>query len=390
MTLDHSHLVWAEIDLDAVEHNVGQLRWITRAEARLLVAVKANAYGHGMVPVARRALAGGADALGVARLPEALELREAGIKAPILIFGYTPPGRIDEVSACDLIQTVYDLQTAREYSRAAGRCGRRLRSHLKVDTGMGRLGMLPQSRRQQAGGIPPSADAVAEVRSMVELPNLDLEGIFTHFASADSADKSYTELQFNHFRRFLDDLQQAGLEFSMRHAANSGAIIDLPETHLDMVRAGISLYGLYPSDEVERSRIDLHPVLSLKARIIHLKRVPAGTSISYGMTYTTDAPTVIATVPIGYADGYNRRLSNRGHMLVRGRRAPIVGRVCMDLTMLDVGHIESVALEDEVVAIGHQGAEEIPADEIAAHLGTINYEVTAALTGRVPRVYIGE
>jgi alanine racemase len=253
---------------------------------------------------------------------------------------------------------------------------------------MGRLGMLPDDRRCPSDGPGAATAAVEEARAMAALSNLNLEGIFTHFASSDSADKSYAQWQFENFRDFLSRLQQAGLTVSMRHAANSGAIIDLPQTHLDMVRAGISLYGLYPSDEVDRGRIDLKPVLSLKARIIHLKCVPAGTSISYGMTFTTAKPTVIATVPIGYADGYSRLLSNRGRMLVRGRRAPIVGRVCMDLTMLDVGHIDAVAVEDEVVAIGRQEGEEISADEIAVQAGTINYEVTAALTGRVPRVFI--
>jgi len=388
MTSNHSHLVWAEIDLNAVGHNVRQLRRVTHKEARLMVAVKANAYGHGMVPVARRALDSGADALGVARLAEAMSLREAGIAVPILIFGYTPAAQIEAVVSNDLLQTVYDLETARAYSQAAKRCRGRLRAHLKVDTGMGRLGILPQNRRYISDGMPPSTGAVDEVRSMAALPNLTLEGVFTHFASADSADKSYSELQFRNFRDFIGQLEQAGLTFPMQHAANSGAIIDLPHTHLDMVRAGISLYGLYPSEEVDHSRIDLKPVLTLKARVIHLKHVPAGTAISYGMTYTTAKPTRIATVPIGYADGYSRRLSNRGCMLVRGRRAPIVGRVCMDLTMLDVGDIEAVKLDDEVVVIGPQGPERISADEIAALLGTINYEVTASLTGRVPRVLV--
>jgi alanine racemase len=388
MPAAHDHLVWAEIDLGALAHNVGQLRRATRPEARLMVAVKADAYGHGAVPVARRALESGADALGVARLPEALALREAGIQAPILVFGYTPPAQTQAVVANDLIQTVYDPQTARAYDAAARQCKGRMRIHLKVDTGMGRLGMLPDDRRCPPDGPAAATAAIEEARAIAALSNLNLEGVFTHFASSDSADKSYTQWQFENFRDFLARLQQAGLTVSVRHAANSGAIIDLPQTHLDMVRAGISLYGLYPSDEVDRGRIDLKPVLSLKARIIHLKCVPTGTSISYGMTFTTSQSTVIATVPIGYADGYSRLLSNRGHMLVRGRRAPIVGRVCMDLTMLDVGHIDAVAMEDEVVAIGRQEDEEISADEIAAQVGTINYEVTAALTGRVPRVFI--
>ena len=220
------------------------------------------------------------------------------------------------------------------------------------------------------------------------MKGLDLEGVFTHFASADSADKTYAEQQFAVYLDFLDHLKNAGLEIPVRHAANSGAIIDMPHTHLDMVRAGISLYGLYPSDEVDQGKITLAPAMSLKARIIHLKTVPAGFAVSYGMTHTTEKPTTIATIPVGYADGYNRRLSNRGCMLVNGVRAPIVGRVCMDLTMLDVGHISGVNLEDEVVIIGRQGTESVTADKIAGLLGTINYEVTSAITARVPRVYL--
>ena len=381
-------LVWAEIDLGAIAHNVRELRRITRPEARLMVAVKANAYGHGLEAVARRALAAGADALGVARLPEALQLRGAGIDAPVLIFGYTPPDRIGDVIGHDLIQAVYSLETARAYSQAASVAGAAVRLHLKVDTGMGRLGMLPQTGQRVQPAMDARDGAVEEVRQIKGLPGLHLEGVFTHFASSDSADKSYADDQFNRFTGFLDELKRAGVEFDVRHAANSGAIIDMPRTHLDMVRAGITLYGLYPSDEVDRRTVDLKPAMSIKARIAHVKAVPAGFAVSYGMTHKTNRPTVIATVPIGYADGYSRLLSNRGSMLVRGRRAPIVGRVCMDLTMIDVGHIGGAAVEDEVVILGRQGGEEISADEIAGWRNTINYEVVSSITARVPRIYL--
>jgi alanine racemase len=381
-------LTWAEIDLDAVAANTRELRRVTRPEARLLVAVKANAYGHGLVEVARRALESGADALGVARMPEALALRDAGIDAPILVFGFTPPSDVEDLVRHDLIQTVYALETARAYADGIGKSGGRLKVHLKVDTGMGRLGILPDARRYVEPGMDISDDAVREVTDIAGLSALTLEGIFTHFASSDSADKRFAEKQFATFMAFLDQLKHSGIEFEVRHAANSGAIIDLPHTHLDMVRAGVSLYGLYPSGEVDKSRIILTPVMMLKARIVHLKKVPAGFPVSYGMTHTTPAPTVIATVPVGYADGFNRRSSNRGHMLVHGQRAPIVGRVCMDLTMIDVGHIPGVAVEDEVVILGRQANEAITADELAGLLGTINYEVTSAITARVPRVYL--
>ncbi len=381
-------LIRAEIDLDALAANVRELRRVTRAAARLLVAVKANAYGHGLIDVACRALECGADALGVARLPEALGLRAAGIAAPVLIFGYTPPADVGDLLRHDLIQTVYSPATARAYAERIGADSPRLKVHLKVDTGMGRLGILPDARRYVAPGMEISGSAVREVLDIAGCKRLMLEGIFTHFASADSADKSFAQEQFEIFLAFLDRLKRAGLEFKVRHAANSGAIIDMPHTHLDMVRAGVSLYGMYPSEEVDKSKIDLVPVMALKARIVHLKKVPAGFPVSYGMTHTTASPTTIATIPVGYADGFNRRLSNRGRMLVRGQAAPIVGRVCMDLTMIDVGHIPGVAMEDEVVILGRQKNAVITAEEIAELLGTINYEITSAITARVPRIYL--
>jgi alanine racemase len=374
--------------LAVIAANVRELRRITRPDARLLVAVKANAYGHGLVAVARRAIESGADALGVARLHEAITLREAGLSAPILVLGYTSPDSVATLVRHDITQTLYAVETARAYAERIGQTGGRLKVHLKVDSGMGRLGILPGARRYAPPGIDVTGTAVKEILEIARLQEVELEGVFTHFASADSADKTYAEQQFTVYLDFLDRLQRAGFEIPVRHAANSGAIIDMPHTHLDMVRAGISLYGLYPSDEVDQSKITLVPAMSLKSRIIHLKAVPAGFAVSYGMTHTTEKPTTIATIPVGYADGYNRRLSNRGCMLVNGVRAPIVGRVCMDLTMLDVGHISDVNLEDEVVIIGQQGTESVTADEIAGMLGTINYEVTSAITARVPRVYL--
>ena len=382
------HLTWAEIDLAAIANNVSELRRITHASARLLVAVKANAYGHGAVEVAQTALKHGADALGVARLQEGIELREAGLTAPVLVFGYTPPSRTADLDKYNLAQTIYSLATAEAMSTVAVARGCKIPVHLKVDTGMGRLGMLPDSRRDVPPGMPPEKKAIAEVRAIHALAGLKLQGVMTHFATADSRDKTYAREQFACFQDFLAALDQAGIAVPVKHAANSGAIIDMPETHLDMVRAGISLYGLYPSDEVAKRRLTLKPAMTLKTRIINLKRVPAGFKVSYGCTYATPEPTTIATVALGYADGFNRLLSSRGYMLVHGYRAPIVGRVCMDLTMLDVGNIPEVALEDEVVAFGCQGRAEITVDEIARQLNTINYEVVATITKRVPRHFI--
>ena len=380
-------LIWAEIDLQAIAHNVWELRRVTRPQARLMVAVKGNAYGHGTVNVSRAAVAHGADALGVARIDEGVELRQAGLDVPILVFGYTPPSLAPRLIDYRLTQTVGSLDTARAYSDAIQNLGQTLTVHLKVDTGMGRLGLLPDSGQYASSGMPAMGRALKEVLQIRQLPGLKLEGIYTHFASADSANKTFTRKQLSRFTRFLTELKDAGIDGLIRHAANSAAIIDLPESHLDMVRAGISLYGLYPSDEVGKDRIDLIPVMTLKARIIHLKQVAAGFKVSYGSTYTTSGPTTIATIPVGYADGYSRLLSNRGQMLVHGQRAPIAGRICMDLTMLDVGHIADVHLDDEVVIFGRQGKASLSADELAAHIDTINYEIVAALTARIPRVY---
>ena len=381
-------LVWAEIDLNAIANNVRELRRVTDAKARLMVAVKANAYGHGAVTVSQHALDCGADALGVARIAEGVKLREAGISAPILVFGYTPAGSAGDLIEWDLTQTVYDIGNATALAEIGQQTGKKIKVHLKLDTGMGRLGMLLDRGLNGTEGMPADEDTLNDIVAMARLPGLELEGVLTHFASSDSADKTYAEQQFHIFMAFLQRLRRVGVEFAVRHAANSGAIIDLPHTHLDMVRAGISLYGLKPSDEVKLESIHLIPAMTLKAKIVHLKSVPAGYHISYGMTHTTARPTTISTVPVGYADGYSRLLSNQGQMLVHGLRAPIVGRVCMDLTMLDVGHINGVALEDEVVAFGRQADAELSADELAATLNTINYEIVSAITARVPRIYI--
>lgn len=379
----NTSLVWAEVDLKAIAHNVQALRKITSSKARLMAVVKADAYGHGVLQVTRQALENGADVLAVARLNEGIQLRKAGFDVPILIFGYTPPKHAKQLVEFDLTQTVWSFKTAAALGAEVA-SGRPIKIHLKVDTGMGRLGLLPDCFRKASA----TKIALQEVESIASLPGLELEGIYTHFAAADSADKSYAKKQFEIFLDFLDQLRKAGLAIPVRHAANSAALIDMPETHLDLVRPGISIYGLYPSDEVDKSRILLKPAMSLKARIVHLKQVPAGFKVSYSMTYETSKPTTIASVPIGYADGFSRLLSNQSYMLVGGCRAPIVGRVCMDQTMLDVGHVPDVKLEDEVVIFGKQQDESIFVDEIAASINTINYEIVSSLTARIPKIYL--
>jgi len=383
-------LIWAEIDLGAIAGNLRELRRLTDPRAKVMAVVKADGYGHGACEVARTALAAGAEWLGVARLHEAVRLREAGLAAPLLVLGYTPPEDAERLVEFDLRQSVYSLEAAESYSAAARRRGGRIRVHLKIDTGMGRLGLVPAALSLSPAGDrdPVGDDLLRTAQAVARLPGLEAEGIFTHFAASDSADKSHARGQLRIFLEVLARLKQGGVEFALRHAANSAAVIDLPESHLDLVRPGIALYGLRPSDEVELSRIRLTPAMTLKSRIIHLKEVPAGTCVSYGMTHRTPAPTVIATIPTGYADGYRRQLSSRGEMLVGGRRVPVVGRVCMDLTMLDVGAVPAPRIEDEVVIFGRQNNAAISADDLALALGTINYEVVCDLTQRVERVYL--
>ena len=382
-----SQLVCAEVDLEAIAHNVRELRGITDPGANLMAVVKANAYGHGAVEVTRKALENGADSLGVARIEEGIELRKAGVKKSVLIFGYTPPALAYKLIGFDLTQTVWSYTTAQALSDIAVSSNKQIKVHLKVDTGMGRLGLLPDCHRPPVTEQNLIGEAVREARYISSLTGLELEGVYTHFASADSSDKTFAGKQFEIFVDFLNELHRDGINPPLCHAANSAAIIDMPETHLDMVRAGIAIYGLYPSDEVNKRRILLKPAMTLKSKIVHLKKVPPGFKVSYGSTYKTPKSTTIASIPVGYADGFNRLLSSRGHMLVRGRRAPIVGRVCMDQTMLDVGHIPGVKLEDEVVIFGRQKDESITVDEIAASLNTINYEIVSALTARVPIIY---
>lgn len=368
--------VWAEINLSAITHNMREIRQVVGTATRIMAVVKADAYGHGAVEVSKAALVGGADWLGVARLAEGVALREAGLDVPILVLGYTPPEQAAEVVRYELSQTVYTGEAASFLAAAAGREGRRARVHLKIDTGMGRIGWLADS------------PAVPEILSVAGLPDLEIEGIFTHFATADSRDKSYAREQFERFLVMIEALQRNGLEIPFKHAANSAALLEMPETRLDMVRPGIIIYGLFPSDEVDRTLINLQPAMSLKTRVAYVKHVPAGFKVSYGCTFTTRKPTTIATLPLGYADGYSRLLSAKGEVLIHGQRAPVAGRVCMDQFMVDVGHVPDVEIGDEAVLFGRQGSAEITADEVANWLGTINYEVVCMVSHRVPRVFL--
>ncbi len=376
-----SSLVKASVNLDAVAKNIKALKQIVNQKAKFMAVVKADAYGHGALKVAEKALQSGADHLGVARVGEAVELREAGITAPMLVFGYVFPSQAVTLKELHLTSTVYNYNMAEALSQKACDLGIVLRVHLKIDTGMGRVGLITDHFKMTRKTI------IKEIKKITELPGIEAEGIYTHFAAADHGDRTYTDLQLERFDSLISDLKKEGIEFKVCHAANSAGIIGFPDSHYDMVRAGISLYGFYPSSEVDTSKVDFTPAMTLKSIVTSVRRVAPGFKVSYGMTHETKKETSLASVPIGYADGFSRLFSSNGHMLVKGEKAPIVGRICMDQTIIDVGHIPNVRVEDEVVIFGSQCGQVLSADELARNINTINYEIVSSLTSRVARVY---
>jgi alanine racemase len=366
---------WIEIDLCAIASNTRLIRSLVGPAVSILACLKANAYGHGAVEVARTVLHHGADRLGVAMVSEARELRDTGIEAPIHILGDTPDWQMYDVAHLDLTVTLCRLEAAHTLSHAASTSGKTIRVHVKVDTGMGRLGMRAEHIRE----------VVALVRAIKQLPALDFEGIFTHFAMADTVDKTYACMQLERFNKILQALEAENLRPSLVHAANSAALLRLPEAHFDLVRPGIALYGLNPSSET-RLPEGFRPALSLKTRVVHIKMIPPGESVGYGCTFTSKQPTRVATLPIGYADGFRRAPYNWGSVLVHGKPAPIIGSVCMDQCMIDVTHLPQTCIGDEVVLIGRQGSATLTAEEVSRRLGTISYEVIAEILSRVPRI----
>jgi len=366
---------WTEIDLSNLEHNYRALRAMLPQGCRFLGVVKADAYGHGAVQVARRLETLGAEYLAVACLDEALELRQAGITTPILILGYTPTERAEALLDNGITQTVYDVEMARALSNAAAAAGKTLKIHVKADTGMSRLGWL-------CGGEDQSA-AVEAIAQVCALPGLEAEGIYTHFANADG-DEDYTMLQFTRFLDLLETLKERGITFAIRHCAASAAALKFPCTHLDMVRPGIALYGHYPDPSCEGlDGPGLRPVMTLKTRVASVKAVPAGTPVSYGCTHVLDRETKLAALTIGYADGLPRLCSDKLEVLIGGQRAPVVGRICMDMCMADVTGLD-VAPGDEVEVFG----EHLPIEDVAALAGTIQYELLCAVSPRVHRAYL--
>ncbi len=362
---------YAEIDLGAIAYNLQQIR-AKVAPAGVMAVVKANAYGHGALEVARTALASGATHLAVALVEEGIELRAGGLKAPILVFGGTVPEQAALFLEHDLIATVYERQGAHALAQAAQQAGKAARVHVKVDTGMGRVGVA-------------WTEALPFLNWLAGERGLQIDGIYTHFATSDEKDKAFAELQLARFAEVLEGVQAMGLRV-LRHAANSGAILDLPGSYFDLVRPGVMMYGYYPSPHTSRS-VPLRPAMTLKSRVLYVKNVERGTSISYGRQFIAPQATTIATLPVGYADGYNRLLSNRGEVLIRGRKYPVVGRVCMDQIMVDLGPESDIRPGEEVVLFGRQGDEEVSVYSICEKLQTIPYEVTCWVSARVPRVH---
>ena len=366
--------VYADVELGNIESNVEALMALTPAGTKSLAVVKADGYGHGDVAVAK-AVYSKVFGYAVATLDEAVNLRENGIDKPILILGFVNTDEYETLVENEVAATVFDYETAEELSEAAKKTGKTAICHIKVDTGMRRIGMEPDE------------SGVMLVKKIKQLPNLNVRGIFTHFAASDETDKTSANRQYEKFNGFIKKLEDDGITFEIKHCANSAAVIDMPQVDLDMVRLGIAMYGMYPSDEVKKEKVELFPALDLKSHITMVKEIPAGEKVSYGGTFTTTRTTKLATVSVGYGDGYPRALSSKGYVLVRGQKAPIVGRVCMDQMMVDVTDIKNVTRADIVTLIGKDGDAEITVEEIAALAGTFNYEFVCDLGKRIPRSY---
>ncbi len=364
----------ANINLDAIYQNVENAKKLLKPDTGMMAVIKADGYGHGAVEIADT-IDGLVDAYGVAILEEGIELRRAGVGKPILILGYTPPQQYEELIANDISAAVFTLEMARELSAAAGRMGREGKIHLKLDTGMSRIGF----------GL--TEESLEQICEISRLPGIVIKGCFSHFATMDEADKTRAMEQFRRFVDFTEKIEGRGISLPVRHISNSAGIIEAPEVQMDMVRDGICLYGLYPSEEVQKHRLPLVPAMEWKARISFVKELPAGVEIGYGGTYTTHRDTKVATIPVGYADGYPRSLSERGSVLIDGKRAPILGRVCMDQFMVDVTEIPAAATGTEVTLVGRDGEEEISMEEISAMAHSFHYEFACDVGKRVPRVY---
>ena len=374
---------WAQINLNRIEHNYNIIRKQLSDDTKLCCVIKADAYGHGAPEFAEIYETLGADFFAVSNLEEALQLRMGGIKLPILILGYTPASYAKELADNNISQAILSLDYARELSRSAEQLGVTVKSHIKIDTGMSRIGIMCQDIQRD--------NAKDEIMSIFSLDNLDIEGIFTHFAVSDekAEGEQYTLHQIECFESVINMLRDNGIDTDklIKHCSNSAAIMDYKSARMDMVRAGIILYGLSPSSKL-KGQIDLKPAMEIKSVVAHIKEIEPGTTISYGRTFEAKKKMKIATVPIGYADGYIRSLAKDAYMLIKGKRAKVVGRICMDQCMIDITDIDGVKVGDTVTVVGRSGKDEISMDDVASWTGTINYEVVCLVGKRVPRVYV--
>ena len=371
----HVRPVFAEVDLDNLSFNLMGIKKCTK-DAEMIGVVKADAYGHGAVDIVPTLLENGVTRLAVAVISEAVELRSAGISVPIMILGYTPMILTEDIFKYGIEPTVFSYEYVKELSKLAEKDHIDVKVHIAVDTGMGRIGFLPNE------------ESVEDVYKISKLPNIVIEGLFSHFATSDERDKEYSNIQLEKYKWFLQRLEDKGISIRVKHIANSAAIMDLPNTNFEAVRPGIILYGYYPSEEVKKDNLKLKPVMTLKTNVIHVKKLKKGDYISYGRTFQCQRDSVIATIPVGYADGYSRLLNSKAKVIIKDKFAPVVGRICMDQCMIDITDIKDVQVGDEVILMGQSENCKFNADDMAEILGTINYEIICMISKRVPRVYI--
>ena len=375
---------WAKVDINSIRHNFREIKNKLNKKTKILCVLKADAYGHGAEFLVKEYEKLGADWYGVSNLDEAMQLRKVGAKQPILIFGYTPCDCVEVLANNNISQAVFSFEYAKKMQEECQSRGVKIKAHLKIDTGMSRIGFFAQDAESRN-------KSVQEILKIHAMPEIELEGIFTHFSVADDVNhnREYTLRQIENFKKVIGDLEAHGVYIPLKHCCNSGGIINFPDMHLDMVRAGVILYGLYPSEEV-RDKINLKPAMQLKTVVSQVKDIPGGTSVSYGRTFVAEKGIKVASVAVGYADGYSIKFSNNSEMLIHGKRAKILGRVCMDQLMLDVSGIENVAEGDEVTIFGESGGSILTVDELAKKIGTINYEIICLVGKRVPRVYVDD
>lgn len=366
--------VKADIDLDAIHENVVNAKALTKPGTKLMAIIKADAYGHGAVMVAHT-LEDVADAYGVAILEEGIELRQSGINKPILILGYTPAPLYPAMIKYDIATAVFEYDMAKKMSDEAEKIGKKAKIHIKLDTGMSRIGFKQDD------------ESLEVIKKIAELPGVEIEGCFTHFATMDEKDKTKAMKQFERYMDFVKRIEDAGIKIPVKHVSNSAGIIEKPEVNLDMVRDGICVYGMYPSEEVDKTKLKLTPAMEIKSYVSFVKTLEAGVEIGYGGTYTTTEETTVATIPVGYADGYSRALSNRGRVLIKGKSFPIIGRICMDQFMVDISSKPDIKQGDEVTLVGRDGDEYISIEEVADMSYSFNYEFVCDIGKRIPRVY---